>query len=264
MAKVTVLTATHNRAHLLPETIRSVLAQTFTDFEYVILSDGSTDSTSRVVRSFAEEDGRIRFIACPHMGLARAWEALFGMTQGEYVAWLSDDDLWEPTFLESAVRVLDESPDAAVAYTDYNRLVDGKLVPDVEPRRCNLDIGNLSYGCFISMCLALIRRATLEKVRDHKGFYFDPIGGSACGDWVLFLNLFAYGRFVHICEPLGALRMHAEQDSVTTSVIELARRRFSVRRKYTGIAWNAAMREAFEIIAWGTFNRLRKRLRGGQ
>ena len=261
MARVTVLTATYNRAHLLAETIRSVLGQTFTDLEYIIVDDGSTDSTARVVQSLAEQDSRIHYVVQPHAGLAATWETLFALAKGEYVAWLSDDDLWDETFLERTIHALDENPDATVAYADYLNLIDENLVPAPEPRRCSLSIEHLLYGCFISMCLALIRRSALKQVRTYLGSYFDPIGGSACGDWVLFLNLWPLGRFVHICEPLGTLRLHAEQDSVTTSVLELARRRFAVRRKYAKIPFSMALREAAELVAWGTYNRLRKRLR---
>ena len=258
MARVTVLTATYNRAHLLAETIRSVLGQTFTDFEYIIVSDGSTDSTVRVVQSF--EDDRIRFVAQSHVGLAATWETLFALARGEYVAWLSDDDLWDETFLERAVCALDANPAAVVAYADYRNLIDGRLVSAPEPRRCLLNSEHLKYGCFISMCVALICRSALERVYNSTGRYFDPIGGSACGDWTLFLNLWRFGRFVHICEPLGTLRLHDEQDSVTTGVLELARRRFAVRREYAMVPFSMALREALELVAWGTYHRLQKRL----
>lgn len=262
MPRVTVLTATRDRAHLLPETIRSVLAQTFSDFEYVIFDDGSTDDTSRVLQTFADSDARIRFVTSLHVGSLGALDFLFGAAKCEYVAWLSDDDLWDPAFLERAVRVLDESPDAVVAFADYERLVNGERVPAPEPRRCGLSAEHLAYGCFISLCLALIRRSVLAQARRERGFYSDPVGGSACGDWTLFLNLYPLGRFVHICEPLGALRMHSGQDSVRTSVFELARRRFAVRRKYARVTLRQGLREALEIIAWGSYHRVKRRLGG--
>lgn len=264
--RVTVLTPTYNRAALLRETIDSVLRQTYQNFEYVIASDGCTDNTRMVVREFQSRDKRIRFVDLPHRGLAGTWETLFGIgagnnAAGDLVAWLSDDDTWDETFLESAVRALDQNTDAAVAYSDYRRLVDGKPVPDDEPRRCSLTYEHLKYGCFISMDFAVIRGWYLRLLKDLRGWYFDPIGGSACGDWALFLNLRQLGPFVHVCEPLGTIRYHEGQDSVTTGVFELARRRYMVRRKYARAPLLTALREAAEIIAWGTYHRLQKRAR---
>lgn len=262
--RVTVLTATYNRAGLLRETIDSVLRQTFPDFEYIVASDGSTDDTREVVESY--HDDRILFLELPHRGQVATWETLFQMAgaeaaEGDLVAYLSDDDLWDPAFLERSVAALDARPDAVLAYADYRNLVDGKLVPSIEPRRCNLNASHLSFGCFISMCLAVVRRESLRTVYDRIGSFFDPIGSSACGDWTLFLNLSSLGPFVHICEPLGTIRLHREQDSVMTNVLELAWRRFLVRRKYANIPLLPATREAAELVLWGTVNRLKKRWR---
>ena len=260
--RVTVLTPTWNRARtFLPETIRSVLAQTFTDFEYIIASDGSEDDTVQVVREFMEKDDRIRLIELPRIGSIGTWTALLSAAKGKYVAWLSDDDLWNPDYLARMLTVFEHNDDAIVVYSDYSNLRNGQLVPSREARRCGLHREHLQYGCYISLCFAVIDRRALDSMRHVLGYYFDPIGGSVCNDWVLFLNLFQAGKLKHLCDELGMIRMHDEQESVRSNVIELARRRFAVRRKYAGLSFARALREAFTLVAWGTWNRTKKRVK---
>lgn len=92
---VSIVTCTYNRAHLIPETIRSVLTQTWQDFEYIIVDDGSTDNTAEVVNGFA--DSRIRYFYHERTGghLSRLRNFAHRQCTGEYIAYVDSDDLWE-------------------------------------------------------------------------------------------------------------------------------------------------------------------------
>lgn len=97
---VSVAIATHNRSALLPEAIRSVLAQSMRDLELLIVDDGSTDSTGQVVREFAAADSRVRYLYKPNGGIASARNLAADEARGLYTAVHDDDDIMLPWRLE--------------------------------------------------------------------------------------------------------------------------------------------------------------------
>ncbi|MCX6030223.1 MAG: glycosyltransferase family 2 protein [Chloroflexi bacterium] len=110
--KVTVSITTYNRSHLLRESIRSVLDQTYTDFDLLVCDNASTDATAQVVASFG--DSRIRYHRHPaNLGMQANYKYALIAPKTELVACLADDDLYRPELLETAVETLDRFPDAA-------------------------------------------------------------------------------------------------------------------------------------------------------
>jgi glycosyltransferase involved in cell wall biosynthesis len=109
-----VVMPAYNTASWVHEAIQSVVSQTFTDWELVVVDDGSTDGTGDVTLSI--KDGRIRIIRQNHLGTAAARNAAIEATSGQYVAFLDSDDLWLPTMLEQHVRVLDHRPEVDLAF----------------------------------------------------------------------------------------------------------------------------------------------------
>ena len=102
---------TYNRAHLLPHTIRSIINQTFTDWELVIIDDASPDNTVQVVRAFTQQDKRIRYHRHQHnSGLATARNTSFRLTRGHYIALQDDDDISLPHRLQTQVDFLRQNP----------------------------------------------------------------------------------------------------------------------------------------------------------
>ena len=107
--RVSVVIATHNRAEWLPRAVGSVLAQTWTDFELLIVDDHSTDETPAAIARFA--DARIRsFRHERNFGQSKALNTGIEHARGEYVAFLDDDDAWLPAKLAAQVALLDAAP----------------------------------------------------------------------------------------------------------------------------------------------------------
>ena len=107
--RVSVVIPTHNRAEWLPRAVASVLAQTWTDFELLIVDDHSTDETPALIARFA--DRRIRsFRHERNMGQSKALNTGIEHARGEYVAFLDDDDEWLPGKLAAQVALLDAAP----------------------------------------------------------------------------------------------------------------------------------------------------------
>ena len=113
--RVSVVIPTFNRAELLGRAIRSVLAQTFRDFELIVVSDGSQDNTADVVSAIA--DARVTLVHLPVSGgPAKARNAGIARSRGEWVAFLDDDDEWLPTKLEAQLAEANGAADVGVVY----------------------------------------------------------------------------------------------------------------------------------------------------
>jgi glycosyltransferase involved in cell wall biosynthesis len=118
MPTVSVVTCTYNRAHLIGETIQSVLAQTFQDFEYIIIDDGSSDSTEEVVSAF--RDSRIKYSKHERTGghLSKLRNLAHTHCAGDYIAYIDSDDLWHPKKLELQIGGLKAHPSTQFSFTD--------------------------------------------------------------------------------------------------------------------------------------------------
>lgn len=116
MPQVTVITATYNRSKLLGYAIQSVLRQTLSDFELLVVGDGCTDDSAEVVASFG--DDRIRWHNLPENSGSQSAPNNYGLehAQGTYVAYLGHDDLWYPTHLVNLARAMEEQQ-AVVAHS---------------------------------------------------------------------------------------------------------------------------------------------------
>src|SRR5205809_4041090 len=116
---VSIVIAAYNRADYIAAAVGSVLGQTFSDFELIVLDDGSSDRTVEVARKRAEGDSRVRVIEGPHRGVAATLNAAFRETRGKYFAWIDSDDAIAPTALAETAAYLDLHPPAEIVYTQY-------------------------------------------------------------------------------------------------------------------------------------------------
>ena len=115
MPRVSVLTPVYNAEKYIGDAIGSILSQTFTDFEFIIINDGSTDNTAKIVRKYAAQDKRIKFIdSKKNLGVSAVRNKLLDSARGEYIAYQDADDISVPNRLETQVKFLDENPDVTV------------------------------------------------------------------------------------------------------------------------------------------------------
>jgi glycosyltransferase involved in cell wall biosynthesis len=113
--RVSVAISTWNRAHLVSRAIRSVLAQTFEDFEVLVVDDGSTDATPEVVAGV--DDARLRRVRHErNHGIGRTRNTALGLARGEWLAFLDDDNEWAPDYLERQLAFAALRPAAGVVY----------------------------------------------------------------------------------------------------------------------------------------------------
>src|SRR5262249_35097739 len=118
MELVSVVIPTYNAGADVVEAVQSVLAQTYQEFEILIVDDGSTDDTETALRRFGE---RVRYFKQDRSGPSAARNRAILNARGAYLAFLDADDLWLPEKLDRQVRFLDARPQMVLAYTDYGR-----------------------------------------------------------------------------------------------------------------------------------------------
>lgn len=196
--RVSVVLPAYNAARTVGKAVDSVLTQTLTDLELLVVDDGSTDCTSEVVE--AREDERLRCVKTENRGVAHARNCGVRLSSGEFVAFLDADDAWLPRKLEVQLDLMLKQPSIGLCFTSAE-IVDRRL------RRIGEDSAD-SFGDYTEALLmrgnvvagggssAMVRRSALERVGG-----FDA-GLSQCADWDLWLRLSVDTSFVAITEPL--------------------------------------------------------------
>ncbi len=199
MPAVSIIVPTYKRAAMLREAIASVLAQTYHDWELIVIDDGSADETSTVLRQAEAHDARIHSFTGAHQGVSASRKRGIRAATGRYIAFLDDDDLWAPRKLECQVTALEAHPEWAFVYTqaDY-RFEDGESARS-RPRLA-VDFDTLLQRNTIATPSVMMRRAVLLQV----GGFRETMTVSEDVD--LWLRLAVHHHFGVLPEPLTMCR----------------------------------------------------------
>jgi glycosyltransferase involved in cell wall biosynthesis len=233
---ISVVIPTLNRAALLPDAIRSVLAQTRSDFELLVVDDGSQDDTVSVVDEFAASDGRIRLLRQPRtMGISAALNRALAEARGTFVGRVDSDDIWLPDFLAATTACLEARPAAGVVYTRASAMDrHGKPLPKLARAqrggpmaRPGDAFGSLLLGDFTCNIAMLARRECFERV----GGYDETL--IANEDWDVWVRIARHAPFVFLDRVLARYRMHPGSITNPNSarVLEVAQSRLRVLDK---------------------------------
>lgn len=124
-----VIVATFNRAHLIERALKSMLTQSETSWETIIVDDGSTDSTSALVKSYTEKYSSFRYVLQPHMGMTDAKNKGIALAKGKFVTFLDSDDEYHPLHLETRMAIIKENPLIDFFYGRV-KVIGNPMVPD--------------------------------------------------------------------------------------------------------------------------------------
>jgi glycosyltransferase involved in cell wall biosynthesis len=116
--RVSVIVPSYNYGNYIAECLDSVSAQTFRDWECIVIDNGSTDHTAEVVKAYAEKDSRIRYHYTEQSGVSLARNKAVELSKGKYILPLDADDKIAPTYLEKAVAILEKEPGIKLVYCD--------------------------------------------------------------------------------------------------------------------------------------------------
>jgi glycosyltransferase involved in cell wall biosynthesis len=211
---VSVVIPTYNRAHLIGESIHSVLDQTYGDFELVVVDDGSSDDTEAVVRRF--HDPRIRYIYQENQGISGARNTGIRNARGKYIGFLDSDDLWLPQLLEVQVAALDADPEVGLVYAKAQAMNE-RGHPKTQLRGAREKypgetLKSLLCGDFGCIQTTVVRRECF----DLAGVFDETLTTSV--DWDMSLRQSRVCRFHYVDRVLARFRMHPGQTTGDRSV----------------------------------------------
>ena len=215
--KVSVCIPTYNYARFLPEAIESILNQSFTDCELLIIDDCSQDNTSEVVQRYAVKDARIRFsVNSPNIGMVNNWNLCLREARGEFIKFVFGDDLLTskdalrkmlaPFIADSSISLVASARDLLDAESKVTRTRSsfGKTMViggDEAIRRCLLEQKNLIGEPTVVM---------FRKKDATRGFNKDY---RQIVDLEMWYHLMEQGKLAYLSEPLCAFRCHPDQQT---------------------------------------------------
>ncbi|MFH1390639.1 MAG: glycosyltransferase [Candidatus Margulisiibacteriota bacterium] len=203
--RVSVIIAAHDHAHFLPDSLGSVKAQTYPDYEVIVVDNGSTDNTKEVVEKLSWD--KLRYHYQQNTGsVAGPRNTGTKLARGEYVAYLDSDDSWYPEKLAKVMRVFADHPEIDLVTHDLLTMVHGKP-GDV------LRVGPAGKDVFRSLLLGncVLGSATVVKKRamDEIGGFDGDKSFVHVEDYEAWLRLAAKGKkFFFLNETLGEYRIH--------------------------------------------------------
>lgn len=177
-----VVIPTYNRAHCVTRAVDSVLAQTFTDFECIVVDDGSTDNTSQLLSPY-KNNIQYRYIA--HSGVSAARNTGIIHSNGEWFAFLDSDDLWLPQKLAVQYEYIQSHPDILIHQTDEMWIRKGRRVNPMKKHQKKEGhiFEDCLHLCLVSPSAVVVHRSVFEKV----GMFDERM--PACEDYDLWLRV---------------------------------------------------------------------------
>jgi glycosyltransferase involved in cell wall biosynthesis len=208
----TVVMPAYNHAEYVGEAIDSVVAQTFDDWELIVVDDGSTDDTAEVARTRAERDGRIKIVSQANAGPAAARNNAIARSSGEWITFLDSDDVWYPRTLATYAKAVAAHPGQGFFHGRRDRLDAAGTVAATTGEFQDRPTGTpeLFGRMFLSTMVSCISRELIERVGA-----FDE-GLRSCEDYELFLRLSLLTSFVPVGASTGMRRRHGRNISRQT------------------------------------------------
>jgi glycosyltransferase involved in cell wall biosynthesis len=198
----------YNGEQFLEQSVDSLLAQTFDDFELIISDNASVDGTEAIARRYERQDSRVRYIKLPsNVGCAPNHNLVFTEARGELFKWASDDDLYARDLLKRCVDALDESPEAVLAHS-WTAMIDSDNAVTTAVRYPLMSASASAPERFRSLLFAnggdddnaVIRSRVLRAVAPHGSYHH--------ADRTIVAELALHGRFHQVPDWLYFRRDH--------------------------------------------------------
>lgn len=225
---VSIITPTYNHESFISECIQSVIKQTYSNWEMIVVDDGSKDKTRSIVETLAKNEKRIRLIHQENLGimkLSESYNKALSMAQGKYIAILEGDDYWEDDKLKVQVDVMEAHDDVIFSFGKaYSRIGFSKDIIQIQPEHIEKNyrfyfneppgaIFNVVFHDFLPPLTYMIRKEALMKING-----FIQVLPFPAVDLSTFLELSKHGKFYFHDKILGTWRQHPTQTTKMSSI----------------------------------------------
>jgi len=204
--KVSIVTPSYNQGQFIQETIESVLSQSYSNIEYIVVDGGSNDGTHQILQKYKSSIDKI--IIEPDNGQSDAINKGFRIATGELIGWLNSDDMLLPHTVDLLVDNYNKHPDAVIFYGDvivFNN--EGKIIRTLKPHQCltyrQLVNGN---GMMVQPGSFYNRKIINKTGKINTEFYLMM-------DREFWLRMLRYGDGIHIGKPVAKFRVHVSSKS---------------------------------------------------
>lgn len=210
---ISIITASYNYEKFIAEAINSVLSQSYTDWELIIIDDCSCDNSCKIIESY--NDSRIKFIKNKeNIGLKNTLLKGINEAQGDYIAFLESDDIWNENYLLEKVNIIEKYPDCALIFNDVELFGDENKIKRVEKifKKNNEFLSKFNYpknlfnyiniqNRILTFSAVMIKKSAIEKQ------FFDTPADKLL-DWWLYIHLAENNDFYYIPQKLTKWRLH--------------------------------------------------------
>lgn len=241
MPAVSVLMSVYNGERFLAEAVESILTQTFPDFEFLIIDDGSTDSTAEILAAYARGDSRVRVVSQKNKGRTASLNEGIQLARGKYIARMDADDISLPQRLEKQLEFMTAHPETVLLGTAVEWMTQAGQIFRVE----NFPGGDAELREALRRenpfrhPTILMRKETVVAVRGYRQLFDES------EDYDLWLRMAEVGQVASLDEPLVKYRIHPKQASASNAKRQIecllaARAAAALRaRGATDPLWNA-------------------------
>lgn len=206
---ISIITPTYNREAFLPAAIESVLAQSYKEFELIIVDDGSTDNSRELINTYAEKDSRVRYLYQENQRQSVARNYALSIAKGDFICFLDSDNYWPHDKLEKSLKAFEQYPDADIVYGDCITIDEqgSELHRNNMCRYSGKIAALLLKDNFVSMNTTMTRRKCFNEMGGMSG------KRRVADDYDLWLKFSARYRFQYIPEFLAYYRVMENQIS---------------------------------------------------
>lgn len=210
---VSIITASYNYEDYIKDTIESVINQTYENWELIIVDDGSTDNSVEVIKSYCEQDNRIKLYQHENglnRGLPETLKLGISKANGEWISFLESDDKYMPEYLEEKIKVIENNPETEFIYSDFESF-EGKGVDKTDfhkyfrrkYRKSDLSLDLLKQNWICTFSIVMLRKELID------GCDFNtPI--PALLDWWLWVQISQKTKFYYLDKKLTMWRIHSD------------------------------------------------------
>ncbi len=211
MPKVSVILPSYNHEPYLPQTIKSILGQSFADFELIIIDDFSQDKSREIIEDFKKKDERISYhFHKANQGIAFSLNEGIGLARGEYIAYCSSDDIWERERLKTGLEAMEKHPEIGFLHSealviDSEGKPTGKRFSSLYPSPTGSYSGDLfqvllQRNIICGSSILFRKSASLGLSFSEELKYLN--------DWLYYLEFSERSRFYYLPQPLVRYRVH--------------------------------------------------------